>query len=59
VKSGAEDKGRQQDVFAVRRLLPCTFPEARAVIEAARAMFDNPKAGIGRLKETVRAYEGK
>lgn len=28
------------------------------IIEAARAMFQSPKAGIAQLKEAVRAYEG-
>ena len=31
----------------------------RAIIEAAIAMFDSPKQGVGALKQAVRAYEGK
>ena len=33
--------------------------EAARVVLAACAMFQSPKAGIGQLKEAVRAYEDK
>jgi len=34
-------------------------PKVAAIVEAACAMFDSPKAGIGQLKAAVRAYEEK
>ena len=60
-KEGLERMAHLAEARALTMIVPeeALDPKVVAIIGAACAMFDSPKAGIGQLKAAVRAYEDK